>query len=93
MDIRYTRHALDRMVEMGVGRDVVEDILRRPSLTRPSARGDRDNGVRMAVSDSHPQYAVVYHPNDLTHGPYVVVTVVFRTYDQYVREGDTYRKD
>ena len=45
----------------------------------------------MAVSDRDPRYAVVYHPNEPL-GPYVVVTVVFRTYDEYARDGETFRR-
>lgn len=79
---RILPHALERCHEMGISTKVAKRIIRNADLTRPSS-----DGLRIAVSDADPDYAVVYYPGS----PPVVVTVVFRTYDLYVRQGATFR--
>lgn len=83
MRVRISHHAAQRCEEMQVPRAVVDQIVCEPSITRPAKRG-----CFMATSDRHPDYAVVYEQPepDLR----VIVTVVFRTCEVYVRQGTTY---
>lgn len=84
MRTHFTRHARVRMAEMNVPPTVVEEILLRPAVTRPAdSRGADD--CYLAVSDEHPEHAVIYYRAQ--DGAFVVVSVVFRTYEKYERNG------
>lgn len=87
--IRLTKHALERMAEMGATAGDVEEILDNPSTTRPSRSygGGRMSAGTLAVSDSHPDWAVIYKVEDELK---VVLTVVFRTDERYDRDGRGY---
>lgn len=85
-----TRHARERCAEMGVSTRVAKAIVVAPDMTRP-APSQRHPEARMAISDAAPEYAVVYKPGAAHNGADLVLTVLFRTYEQYVREGRTYR--
>lgn len=86
-----TSHARDRCVEMGISTKVAKAIVVAPDITRPSP-SDRHPEAMMAVSDVVPEYAVIYKPNAAHNGADLILTVLFRTYDTYVREGKTYRR-
>lgn len=80
---RLSRHARERCAEMGISTKVAKEIVRHPDVDRPGKPGsDR----RVAVSDLHPGYAVVYAPHD----PPEVISVVFRTQVRYHRNGTEY---
>ena len=73
---RLTEHARQRCLEMGVLTKRVKDILRRPTMTYVS----RDGHIAWSAAD--PSIAVIYTDD----GPVrVAITVVPRTYDDYVR--------
>lgn len=77
-------HARERCEEMGISTKVAKAIVKNPSVTRPGKPG---SPCMIAVSDAAPGYAVVYDPRC---EPLVVVSVLFRTIDQYDRDGETY---
>lgn len=79
-----TRHARERCAEMEISTKVAKAIVRDPDLVRP---GNSGTGCVFATSERYPRYAVVYEPGD----PHVIVSVVFRTTEPYVREGATCR--
>lgn len=90
---RMTRHALERCQEMGIPARLAKAIYRKADVVRPAKRrGEPSRFPRvMCVSDLFPDYAVVIE--DRPTGPWVI-TVVFRTTDDYTRQGTTYtRKD
>lgn len=82
---RLTRHARQRCAELGIGTKRVKRIVRHPSSTYPSQRGHDNNGV-VLISALDPDYAVVV---DLTAN--VVLTVLPRVLDEYVRTADGFR--
>lgn len=79
---RVSVHARERCAEMGISTKVAKHIVRHPSIDRP---GNTWTGCRVAVSDLHPEYAVVYDPECC-----VIVTVLFRTTERYARQGQTF---
>lgn len=83
-------HARARCVEMGISTKVAKAIVVAADLTRPAST-ERWPNAMMAVNDACPEYAVVYEPNGASNGSDLIITVLFRTYDEYVREGRTYR--
>lgn len=70
--LKLTSHARDRMVEFGLGLDVVEAIASRPNVTHANARGEV-----VCTADAHPDWTVVLAPGD------VVVTVLRRMRDRW----------
>lgn len=88
MRIIHTSHAIDRCREMGVDLSVVADIVRWPSLTYSSGQRKGQRGAcTTAVSDRHPDYAVVFQSDAEVVR---IVTVTFRTAEDYDRNGTTY---
>lgn len=89
---RMTRHALERCQEMGIPARLAKAIWRKATMTYPSRSKDGREGL-IATSDLFPGYAIVVAP--AYDGHPTVITVVFREYEQYDRQGDTYatRKD
>lgn len=86
VNIRLTKHALNRAEEMGIPLGTVCDIVRRPNLTYCSKSRRGDDGM-IAVRDDYPDWAVVYK----LEGDRVLVTsVVFRTYEDYQRQGESF---
>ena len=86
--VRLSRHARERMTEMGATRDQIERIVLEAQVDRPTKkwhRGELNDRCRMAVHDDYPGWAVVYAPID---GVREVVTVLFRSYETYDRAGD-----
>lgn len=82
MNVRYTYHARDRMVEMGVSELIVQAVLAQPEIDMcsPVSKGRRVEGHRRCVRGN---LCVVYFYD----GPAkVVVTVVPRTYEKYKRK-------
>jgi hypothetical protein len=77
---RMTPHAALRCIEMGISTKVAKRIVRNADVRRP---GGRHSDAMIATSDDDPDYAVVYYPTD----PPIVITVVFRTPEVYVRRG------
>jgi hypothetical protein len=73
--IALTNHARHRMVEFGIGLDVVADIVTRPDRTHTNTVGQR-----VCVADAHPDWTVV-----VGHGD-VVVTVLRRTAERWEHE-------
>lgn len=84
----HSHHATERYVEMGISPGTAEDIVRFANVTYNS--GQRKNQFRpcfTAFSDRHPKYAVVFQRED----DFVrIVTVTFRTQDEYKRAGATF---
>lgn len=79
---RLTHHARQRCAEMGIGTRVAKRIVQQADCRRPS----RD-GATVATCEAYPEYAVVFEAGE----PNVIITVVFRTTEAYVREGATFR--
>lgn len=69
---RLTDHARERCAEMGISTKVAKVIFRRAVVRRP---GNPDSDCMVAVSDTYPDYAVVYFEAD--NGP-VIATVLYR---------------
>lgn len=63
---------------------VAQWIVQHPDMDRPAPMGRR-----MAVADACPDFAVVYAEQEAGEPP-VIITVLFRTYDEYERSGATY---
>lgn len=78
-----TKHARERCTEMKVPAETVIDIVYNADLSYGPANG------RVAKSSAHPEYAVVYNPEDGTRPPRII-TVVFATDDDYDRAGTTF---
>lgn len=78
-----SQHARERCAEMGIRTRVAKDIVRHADVVRAGKRGD---DALMATSDRYPEYAVVFGPRD----PPIIVTVLFREQETYVRNGSTY---
>jgi hypothetical protein len=74
---RLSEHARVRCGEMGVGTKRVKAIVRTADVRRPS------RGLVMATRKDEPDIAVLYEDSD----PPVVVSVLWRTADDYVRKG------
>lgn len=81
MHVWITKHAHDRMQEMGITRNEVFDLLRNPDVTRPSKSGRTE--ANTAVADRY-RWAAVYRIEDDT---FILITLIWRTYDQYDRAG------
>lgn len=76
---KISDHALKRCVEMGVSPSALAALMHSPSLT-----WDSFNETTVRVSNAHPKWAAIVG----TDG--TVVTVVFRTDKDYVRDGKTF---
>lgn len=88
---RMTRHALARCQEMGIPARLAKAIWRKATQTYPSRSQDGRDGL-VVSSELFPGYAIIVAP--AYDGHPTVVTVVFRTQDDYTRQGETYtRKD
>jgi hypothetical protein len=72
-----THHARQRCAEMGISTKVAKRIVQTASSTYTSKDGVIHH------SREHPEYAVVT-PDD---NPLLILTVVFRTEETYVRDG------
>jgi hypothetical protein len=75
-----TEHARERCREMGISTKVAKWIVLHADVRRPGKPG---SDALIATSDEHPGYAVVYAPEQ----PPLVITVVFRTVENYMRAG------
>jgi len=82
-----SKHARERCAEMGVSHDTAIDIVYNASLRYQG--NDPGRRCLVARSDAHPDYAVVYDPQDGDRAPRIV-TVVFATTEDYDRDGTTY---
>jgi hypothetical protein len=82
-----TNHARERCAEMGISTKVAKRIWRERVLTWVDRPG---SDCHLAFS-SDPDYGVVYTTD--AAGRVVIVTVVFRTSDYYVRRGVSYEVD
>lgn len=82
-----SHHARERCAEMGISTKVAKAIAKNPTLTY-GGRPGTDSMVHL--SEAHPEYAVVVGQPRSPGGPPVVVTVLFRVYEDYVRGGETY---
>lgn len=76
-----TAHARRRCVEMEISTKVAKFIVKNADLRYPSQLE-----AMIAVCDEYPKYAVVYMPEQ----PPLIITVVFRSYDNYDRDGSNY---
>jgi hypothetical protein len=81
---RLTQHARHRCAEMGISTKVAKRIVQDACVTRPCNVAEKTH-CQIMVSDQHPEYAVVYDPILR-----VVVTVLFRTTENYLRDGATF---
>lgn len=76
-EMRITRHAQERMVEMGITEDEVRAVLAAPEISYPAGPGYNPNtttvmGGRLAlIVDPRPNGGLI--------------TVLWRTYEQYER--------
>ena len=84
MTYRMSRHARDRCAEMGISTKVAKRIAREADLTY-SGDPRHGDGAVVAMCSAVPEYAVV-----LDRESRVIVTVLFRTDEQYVRSGASY---
>lgn len=91
-----TVHARARCEEMAISTKVAKRILRSGRVTTYPANRDARGGryahpedARAAVAPEEPGYAAVYV--ERPDGTLVVLTVLFNTRDEYVRDGVTYR--
>jgi hypothetical protein len=75
-----TTHAVARCAEMGISTKIAKRIVRSASINRVAGN------AMIATSIEYPDYAVVYYPTS----PPVVITVVFRTIERYIRNGGTF---
>lgn len=78
-----TEHARERCIEMGISTKVAKFIVLNASVRRPGRAG---SDALIATCDTYPDYAVVYAPEQ----PPLIITVVFRTTENYVRAGASY---
>lgn len=69
-------HARLRCAEMGISTKVAKRVVRNHTCSWTNPQGEV-----VATSDDHPEYTVVYSPAD----PPVVITVLYRTQDIYIR--------
>lgn len=83
---RLTEHARQRCAEMGISTKVAKRIVQHADLTRGSGKGAPD--CRIARCSDYPEYAVLYNPYQEERP--VIVTVLFQTEADYVRQGETY---
>jgi hypothetical protein len=83
---QLSEHARERCAQMGITTKVAKRIWK----TRTLIRGARE-GCLLVTSTEVPEYAIVVDENGWLGGPPVVVTVLFRCYEEYVRDGETYR--
>ncbi len=86
-DPTISEHARARCAEMGISTKVAKAIAKNPTLTYS---GNPGTDCRVYLSEAHPEYAVVVGPPPSGSDRPVVVTVLFRTEDDYVRAGATY---
>jgi len=85
---RLTTHARERCAEMGITTKVAKAIYQARDLDRPSTKPGSD--CRMATCSRLPEYAVVYFISEEDGVP-VIASVVFKTYEVYERDGETFR--
>lgn len=72
---RISEHARERCAQMGVSTKIAKRMVREHTCSWTTA-----SGRVVATSDLYPDLTVVYEPQ-----PLVVVTVLYRTQDTYVR--------
>lgn len=82
MPATLTRHAHERVVEFGLGIDVVTDIATHPDVAHTNGRGE---SVRW--SDRHPDWSIVVGDDG------VVITVLRRTPDRWEHDPAPARRD
>lgn len=81
-------HARERCAEMQISTKVAKAIYRHADVIRPGRPAIRDDIPRqIAHSDLYPDYTVVFV--ETSEGP-VIITVLFKTQDFYVRDGATF---
>lgn len=84
-------HARQRMAEMGISRDQVVKLVNDPDISRPGHKRDGIHGTDTATISTRqdlPDWAAVWVPEGDTK---IVLSLVFRTDEPYVREGASYR--
>lgn len=72
MTVALTNHARERVIEFGIGLDVVTDIATHPDVSHTNRKGEV-----VCTSDTHPQWTVVLGRDG------VVITVLRRTQDRW----------
>lgn len=82
-----SHHARQRCVEMGISTKVAKRIVQTSYLTYAGRPGSPP-GTKVHLSHEHSEYAAVTAPSD--EGGEVVLTVLFRTQEEYVRNGTTF---
>lgn len=82
-----TKHARERCAEMGISTKIAKRIVQNARVTY---RGTNVRGgdSRIALCCDYPGYAVVF--TEQVDGPPLIITVVFNTPGQYVRDGATF---
>lgn len=75
MRLDLSPHAVRRMVEFGIGEDVVADIVARPSVRYASRSRDHTRGD-VYQSSAHPAWSVVADPPN-------VITILRRTAERW----------
>lgn len=87
---RLSDHARERCVQMGISTKVPKRIWRNRMLVRPMLGQDPRT---LVTSPDVPGYIAVVDESGWANngGAPVIVTVMFDCYDEYIREGETYR--
>lgn len=83
MDPKMTEHARQRCAEMGISTKVAKRMVKNPSVTHTTKKGDGDRII--CTSDEYPLYVVVYSVG--RDGNIWIITVLFNTQIRYKREG------
>lgn len=78
--VRLSQHARERCAEMHVDPSTVRWVVEHPDVVRPA-----EGGAEVCTSDLVPEFAVVYDATECT-----VVTVLWRTSEEYRRCGETW---
>ena len=81
-----TTHARARCAEMGLSTRIAKAIVRDREVTYAGDRRHQNNAM-IALCSAHPDYAVVFDPTGEVE---VIVTVLFRTENDYDRAGATF---
>ena len=83
--VTLSRHARERMAEMGVTAEQVCEVVRLGSSWPQSSRTSRLKG-RLHWLQDYPLWAVVTAEDE----PGLVITVVFRSTEEYERDGSSF---
>lgn len=84
----FSSHAQRRCSEMGLTSSVVKQIIANPSSTSPGHRTSWGSPTTLYISEVDPRFVVCTTVND--RGETLVVTILFNSPEEYVRDGNGY---